>query len=152
RTPYSEHASIGIQHQITSQMAISADFVFRQFQHERIRNTDLNHYDSVNGPVIPRCTAAEAANPFVQCSTGRMDFNVSGARSHYKGLLVKLDKRYSSKLQFTVSYALQSRVGYNGLVNESNWFESWGPQMGHHILNLAGVYDLPWGFQISMIS
>ncbi|MFN7992657.1 MAG: carboxypeptidase-like regulatory domain-containing protein [Bryobacteraceae bacterium] len=152
RTPYSEHASVGVQHQLSNDMVISADFVFRQFMHQRIRNTDLNHYNSIQGPVIPACTGTEAQDPLAECSQGRMDFNVSGARSNYKGLLVKLDKRFSRRFQFTTSYAYQRAWGYNGLINDSNWFASNGPQIGHHLLNVAGVVELPKGFQISLIS
>lgn len=152
RTPYSEHASLGVQRQLTGNMVLSADFVFRHFLHQRIRNTDFNHYNSVRGPVIPACVGAQAQDPFAECSLGRMDFNVAGARTSYKALLMKLDKRFSRRYQFTASYAYQRGYGYNGLINDSNWFASNGPQLNHHILNLAGVIDLPWGFQISGIS
>jgi hypothetical protein len=153
RPPYSEHASIGIQREVRSDFVISADFVFRQYLHQIIRDTDLNHYYSAAGPVIPACTsAAEAANPLAECSTGVIQGIISGARSHYKGLLLKADKRFSNRTTGTLSYAYADQVGYNGLVDDSNWMASWGPQAGHQTLTGSLVVDLPWGFQLSGIT
>jgi len=153
RPPYSEHASIGIQREVRSDIVISADFVFRQYLHQIIRDTDLNHYYSAAGPVIPACTsAAEAANPLAECSTGVIQGIISGARSHYKGLLLKADKRFSHRTTGTLSYAYADQVGYNGLVDDSNWMASWGPQAGHQTLTGSLVVDLPWGFQVSGIT
>lgn len=152
RTPYTEQATIGIQRELGRDLVLSADFVYQLRLHQIIRNTDLNHYDSAAGPIIPKCQGAQALDPAAQCSTGRVDFDVSGATSRYKGLLVKLDKRLSHRYLFTMSYSYNDRWGYNGLINELRWSASNGPQQGHHLLNLSGVVDLPWGFQISMIS
>jgi hypothetical protein len=73
-------------------------------------------------------------------------------RSHYKGLLVKLNKRFAQRTQFMVAYALQSNVGLNEFVNNNNWFEGWGPRSPRHVLNVSGIVDLPWKFQASFIS
>src|SRR5579872_1969811 len=82
RAPYSQQAGIGIQRQINSNMVVSADFVYRHILRERIRYADLNHFYSAQGPVIPACTsAAQAADPAAECSTGEMTFDVSGGRS-----------------------------------------------------------------------
>ena len=56
RAPYSEHASIGIQRELRTDFVVTADFVFRQYLHQIIRDTDLNHFYSAAGPVIPACT------------------------------------------------------------------------------------------------
>jgi hypothetical protein len=50
------------------------------------------------------------------------------------------------------SYALQDQHGINGVYNNDNWFQYWGPQASHSILNISGVVDLPWKFQLSFIS
>jgi hypothetical protein len=152
RLPYVEHGTFGIQRQLTKDMVLSADFVWQHHVHERIRNTDVNHYSSAAGPVIPKCVGAQALDPAAECSTGPITADVSGANSTYKGLLVKLDKRMSRRYLFTASYALSSRVGYNGLIDDSNWRASVGPQQGRHLFNLAAVTDLPWGFKFSLIS
>ncbi|HTQ52818.1 MAG TPA: TonB-dependent receptor [Bryobacteraceae bacterium] len=151
RPPYSEHASIGIQREIRSDFVVTADFVFRQYLHQMIRDTDLNHFYSAAGPVIPACQGAQALDPTAECSTGVIQGIISGARSHYKGLLLKANKRFSHRTAGQLSYAYASQVGYNGLVDDSNWFASWGPQAGHQILTGSFIVDLPWGFQISGI-
>jgi hypothetical protein len=152
RAPYSEHASIGIQREVRNDFVVSADFVFRQYMHQIIRDTDLNHYYSKNGPVIPACQGAQAIDPTAQCSTGVIQGILSGARSHYKGLLLKANKRFSHRTAGQLSYAYSHQIGLNGLVDDYNWFATWGPQAGHQILTGSLVADLPWGFQVSGIT
>ncbi|MGA2591361.1 MAG: TonB-dependent receptor [Bryobacteraceae bacterium] len=153
RPPYSEHASIGVQRELRSDVVLSADFVFRQYLHQIIRDTDLNHYYSAAGPVIPACTsAAEAANPLAECSNGVIQGIISGARSHYTGLLLKANKRFSHRTSGQLSYSYSNQVGYNGLVDDSNWFASVGPQAPHQILTGSMTVDLPWGFTVAGIT
>ncbi|HLY17506.1 MAG TPA: TonB-dependent receptor [Bryobacteraceae bacterium] len=152
RAPYSEHAGIGVQHELRNDFVVSADFVFRQYLHQIIRDTDLNHYYSKNGPVIPACVGAQALDPLAQCSTGAIQGIISGARSHYKGLLLKANKRFSNRTAGQLSYAYSHQIGYNGLVDDYNWFATWGPQAGHQLLTGSIMVDLPWGFQISGIT
>jgi Carboxypeptidase regulatory-like domain len=157
RLPYSEHFSIGIQRELRNDMVVSADFVFRQYMHQLIAGADLNHYASAAGPVIPACGPGQALllpgqSGYVPCSVGPMESEISGARGHYKGLLLKLDKRFSHRTTGTLAYSYASQVGYNGLIDNSNWFASWGPQAGHQILTGSLVVDLPWGVQLSGIT
>ncbi|MGD0364934.1 MAG: carboxypeptidase regulatory-like domain-containing protein [Bryobacteraceae bacterium] len=152
RAPYSEHASIGIQREVRTDFVVSADFVFRQYMHQMIRDTDLNHFYSTAGPVIPVCTGAQAADPQAECSTGPIQAIISGARSHYKGLLLKANKRFSHRVSGQLSYAYSDQVGYNGIVDDNNWFASWGPQAGHQILTGSFTLDLPWGILFSGIT
>jgi len=152
RLPYSEHASIGIQREVRSDLLVSADFVFRQYMHQLINEVDLNHYNSAAGPVIPKCGPGQALLVPEECSAGPIETEVSGGRSHYKGLLLKADKRFSHRTTGTLAYAYASQVGYNGLVDNSNWFASWGPQAGHQTLTGSIVVILPWGIQVSGIT
>ncbi len=152
RPPYSQQASIGIQRQLTNDMIVSADFIYHHDLALLIRNTDQNHWTSVTGPVIPACTGGQALLPLANCSTGAIDFDISGARSTYKGLLLKLNKRFSRNFSFLASYAYQSLDGYNGLVDNYNWNASNGPLMGHQTLTFSGTYQLPWGFEVSTIT
>jgi hypothetical protein len=87
-----------------------------------------------------------------QCSTGAITFWTPAGREVYNGLLVKLDKRFTNRYLFTASYALTDRHAINGISNLDDWNASWGPTGARHILNLSGVVELPWGFQISAIS
>ena len=152
RAPYSEHAGVGVQREISSDFVVSADFVFREYLHQMIRDTDLNHFFSAAGPVIPKCKGKQAGQPLAECSTGVIQEILSGARSHYAGLLVKADKRFSHRTSGTLSYSYAHQTGYNGLIDDSNWLASWGPQAGHHLLTGSLIVDLPKGFEIAGIT
>src|SRR5207249_9168558 len=39
-TPYSEHFSVGVQRQLTQNLVLQADFVFRQFMKEEMRSEE----------------------------------------------------------------------------------------------------------------
>ncbi len=149
---YSEHVSAGVQREIRRDLVVNADFVYRQFIHEEIGLIDYNRFNRVQGPVMPRCVGAQAADPKALCSRGVITVRTPAGRTKYKALLVKVDKRFSNRYQFTASYALQERTGLNGIVNLDNWFQSWGPQGSRHVLNISGMVDLPWKFQASFIS
>ncbi len=152
-TAYSRHLSIGIQREILHDLVVTADFVDRHGFHQEIGDIDYNRWYRVSGPVIPRCTsAAQAADPRANCSTGPIEFRVPAGRSDYMALLVKVDKRMSKRFQLNTSYAFANVHGLNGITNLDNWFESWGPQGGRHSLNVSGIVDLPWKFQVSFIS
>jgi len=157
----SYHMNIGFQREILTDMVLQVDFVRRVFVNTLIGEPDYNRFNrflpNANGvptqsPVIRRCTAAESQNPNVQCSNGSMTFWTPAGRDVYNGLLVKLDKRFSKRYLFTVSYAFTDRHGLNGIVDQDEWFRSWGPVGGRNILNISGLVDLPWGFQIGVIS
>jgi len=70
RLPYSEHASVGIQREVRPDLVVSADFVFRQYMHQLINDTDLNHYYSAEGPLIPKCLTGQTLNVNAECSSG----------------------------------------------------------------------------------
>jgi len=152
----SYHLSLGVQRELRRDMVLSADFVRRVFLNLQYGAEDLNRYNryinGVQSPVIPICTAAQAANPSAECSTGAITFWESGARSTYTALLVKLDKRFAKRYQFTASYALQSQMGLNGIENLDNYDSTWGPQGSLQILHIAGTVQLPWGFSLGLIS
>src|SRR5439155_15886268 len=112
-TPYSEHFNIGVQREITRSTVVSADFVFRQFLRENMGNIDYNRWDSVRGPVMPPCVGLQVSDPKAGCSAGPIEVLSTGGRSHYKALLVKVDKRFSRHFQLLAYYALASNVGYN---------------------------------------
>jgi len=154
-----QHLSIGVQRQVTSDFAVTADFVYRHFLHELLRAVDLNHFYSVAGPVIPPCTAANATAPGVECSNGPIQASISGGRSTYQGLLVRAEKRFASRFQLQLAYALQDQEGIYGrtllntpITNLNNWFQNVGRQMPRHSLNVSGMFELPRSFTVSLIS
>src|SRR5262249_5806655 len=105
--PYSEQGSIGVQHVLPKKMTISGDFVVRRRVHTLV-SYDANYFSrsaALGGPVIRQCASvAEAGNPAVQCSNGPINVVKSIGRDRYMGLLVKLDKRFANRYQFTASY------------------------------------------------
>jgi hypothetical protein len=169
QVPYSLQYTFGIQHQFKANLALSADFVFRRNDHG-LMETDYNLFSAPVGAypghsVIPICaTSAQRANPGAECSNGSFDVVQSSDRSTYEALLVKLDKRFANRYQFTASYALSSLVGYQfeqpsqptgtGPVSNSCWFCQSGnlDADARHRFTFAGVVDLPKGFQGSIIA
>jgi hypothetical protein len=150
------HFNAGIQRQISRDLVISADFARRVFNHVDLGALDTNRFNRfINGvqtPIIPICTPAQAAIPKFECSTGSITFWTPGGRTVYNALLVKVDKRFSKRYQLTAGYALSDQHGYNGIYNMDQWNSSYGPQLSRHTLNVSGVVNLPWGFQVGLIS
>jgi transposase len=88
---------------------------------------DFNRWNSSRGPVIPACVGQLALDPRARCSTGPIEVQLSAGNARYRGLLLKLDRRWSRRFQFTAAYALASSVGLNRIINNDSWFESYGP-------------------------
>jgi hypothetical protein len=153
---YSEQFSLGVQRQLPHNMSVSADFVLRKRLHVLFQN-DFNHFNRITalgGPVIPRCTPAQASNPAAACSNGPISVIQSGGRDQYKALLVKVDKRFENRFQFTASYALSSLTTFFTGEDNNDWFAFHGPAGAdaRHRLTVSGVVELPWGFQTSVIA
>jgi hypothetical protein len=153
QVPYSLSWSAGLQRELPGNMILSADFVLRNYRHIFFQR-DRSLYNSVNGPVIPRCTAAQATNPAARCLNGPFEVLQSGGREDYKALLVKLDKRFAKRYQFTASYALSSLTGYDLNRDLTNIFAFSGPLGGdrRNIFTFSGLVNLPWGINAGLIT
>ena len=163
-TPYSEQFTLGVQRQLRGNMAISVDFVQRNRVHVTqglAAAIDYNHFRrsaARGGPVLPTCTAAQAVDPTAICANGPIFIINSVDRNRYRALLVKMDKRFSSRYQFTASYALSSLTGYflkNGTPEDADaWFKTSGPLApdARHRFTFSGLVNLPWDFQASLIA
>lgn len=161
--PYALHLNVGVQREIARDLVLSADFAWRRFLHTSLFGIDYNRFNRrINGvqtPVIPRCTAAQRNELTAICSAGTITFDNTTGIAQYKGLLVRVEKRFSRRTQFLVSYALGSFKGSNGPGNQEpgtgfnndDWFENYGPLATdlRHVLNLSGLVDLPWRFQVA---
>jgi hypothetical protein len=79
---------------------------------------------------------------------------VSGGLAIYRGLMLRLEKRWLRGVQFRGSYALSSHDGFNGVINNDAWFESYGPRDTdrRHVFTFSGIVDLPWGLRLSGVS
>jgi len=150
------HISLGVQRELRRDLVLSADFVRRVFLNQLYGEIDLNRFNryinGVQSPVIPICTGTQASNPQAECSTGSITFWVPGARSTYTALLMKADKRFAHRFQFTASYALQSQMGLNGIRNLDNYDSTWGPQSGRQNLHVVASVSLPWDIQLGFVS
>ena len=156
------HMSLGVQRELPGNMMLSAEFVRRNFDDTLLGSLDLNRFNRfINGvqtPVIPRClTAADRDNPNAQCSNGGITFWTPEGKERYNALLLKLDKRFSHRYLFGVSYALTGRDTVNtitgvGIPNLDNYLESYGPTAARHMLNISALVDLPGNIQIGIIS
>jgi hypothetical protein len=156
KIPYSLQYSIGAQRELPWNMLLSTDLVFRRRVHTffQVDRNLFNRAASLGGPMIPRCSAANATNPIVRCTNGPVEVLDGAGRETYKALLVKLDKRFSRRYQFTAAYTLSSLTGYDYGRDLANWFGNHGPlgADARHTLSFNGRVDLPWDFQIDLIT
>lgn len=161
--PYTQQMTIGVQRQLPGNMSVAADFVLRQRRHALSEGggnlflEDLNLFNrsaARGGPKIRKCVGAEAISLTAQCSNGPIAVLQSSGREAYKALLVKVDKRFSNRVQFTASYAFSHLDGFYVTEDATNWFGNPGPldTDQHHRLSFSGVFQLPWNFQTSIIA
>jgi len=157
-TTQAQHFNIGFQRELWNGFVVQGDYVYRHMIHGTPggffgASVDFNHFNSVTGPVIPACSPTQANNPNAQCSNGPINFWWPGATSRYQALLVKADKRFSRRYQLTASYALQDSKSVQDVTQDlNNFFATYGPDLARHNLNISGTVDLPWGFQVSLLS
>lgn len=166
--PSAQHFNAGVQREIARDFVLTADFVFRHFIHGGLGpgGLDLNHYNSVRGPVIPKCTSAAQRNdPLAVCSNGSVTVWEATSNQTYKGLLLRADKRFSRRFQILGSYAWSSDIGTpgpdvqnpaNGATNPGlnldDWHQRNTPLITDytHVANVAGVVQLPSGFDLGL--
>jgi hypothetical protein len=164
-TPSAVHISLGVQRELPGGFVVSADGVWKHFVHTFINGIDYNRWNSVGGAVIPPCTPQQRTDVMAQCSNGSIFFDTTIGRARYKGLLGRVEKRFSRRYQFLASYAFGSYVGTNGTgtataemaggrvfgFNNDDWFENYGPLPTdrRHVLNVSGVVELPWRLQLA---
>jgi hypothetical protein len=165
RTPSAIHLSLGVQRELARGFVVSADGVWRRFSNAFINGIDYNRWNSAGGPVIPACVGSQRNDVAAACSNRNIFFDTTIGRARYKGLLVRVEKRFARHAQFLGSYALGSYTGTNGTgtgtsentggrvfgFNNDDWFENDGPLPTdqRHVLNLSGFFELPWRLQVA---
>ena len=157
RVPRSYQTSLGVQHSFARGIVLSIDWARRQGENLALGEIDRNLWNryqgtSSNAPIIPACKTGQLLDPTIECSAGPMTFWNDQGRSVYDGLLVKLNKSMSNRVQFTASYAFQKQLGQTSILDELNWLSVYGENLAHHNLNVAGIVNLPWGFELSVNS
>ncbi|HEU0183704.1 MAG TPA: TonB-dependent receptor, partial [Blastocatellia bacterium] len=155
RIPYSETISLGFQRELPWNMAVNTDFVFRRYLHTFFdRDRALwNRASSLGGPVIRPCSGTETIDPAVRCLNGPFEVVEGSGREDYKALLVKLEKRFSNRYQFTAAYAYSRLRGFDYDNDLTNPFAQpgYGSADRPHIFSFSGVADLPLGFRAGLI-
>jgi len=163
----SQQFNLGVQRELVSDFVVSADLVFRHFIHGGLgpSGLDLNHFNSVRGPVIPKCTAAQQSDPLALCSTGPIQVYEPTSDQAYKGLLVRADKRFSHRYQVLGSWAWSRNTGTPGTgasnpnaafaptgLDLDQWHQPLRPLILDftHIVNLAGVVQLPQQVELGL--
>lgn len=90
--PFAHQYNLGFAQQLTSDFALNIDGVFAQTRDDR-KIRDLNARDPLTG-IRPDPTFA------------RIDSTSSDSKTDYRAMFVRLDKRFSHRNQFLVSYTL----------------------------------------------
>ena len=163
---YAIHLGAGVQRELMPNLVLTADYVMRRYVHlggpqvvsllDRNRfnrpkvtglNPDTGAVSFVRDPVIPLCTPAQAnaLDPRDQCSAGPINVFSSDANYRYQGLHVKVDKRFSSRLQMAAGYALAKQTGFVEFTQYDNIASGYGnvADQRRHRFTVSGVYDLP---------
>lgn len=176
-SPYTQQWNIGFAQELGQNMAIDFDYVHILGLHE-FTQLDINprigplinaQRTDPNPPrLLDAAFAAHAAEitaafgqavPFTRIRVAQSD-----GRSRYDAFTVALRKRYANKHQFNVHYTLAKSQGWFGgaqsfqltAQNQFNKFDplaDFGPtgEDERHRFVASGVFDLPWGFQVSPI-
>ncbi|MBI1763943.1 MAG: TonB-dependent receptor [Acidobacteria bacterium] len=156
KIPYSTTASIGLQRQLPWNMAVNADFVWRRYLHTFFQRDRAlwNRAPAAGGPIVRPCaTAAEATNPTVRCLNGPFEVLEGSGRDDYKALLVKLEKRFAQRAQFTASYAYSRLRSFNYTRDIASpfAFPGYAGSDRPHALTFSGLWDIAWGFKAGLI-
>jgi hypothetical protein len=80
---------------------------------------------------------------------GRISQTQSTSKTQYRALFVRLDKRYSNRNQFLVSYTLaksEDNDPAGRVTDQADWSLDWGPSTveRRHSLVASGAVLLPW--------
>ena len=142
RNPWSQQLNFGFEKEVVSGFAFNADFLYTRTRDDR-KQVDLNPRDPI--------TRIRPNTEF-----GRIDETQSVSRSDYKGLYIRLDRRYRDNYQYLVSYTLQSgndnKPGRR-FVNQLDREADYGPYAidRRHMLVASGFVLLPYDIALSGI-
>lgn len=168
-TPYSYQAAVGYDRMLGANMAVSADVLYVRGYHQ-LGTIDYN-------PVVPALGAGRRPNDVngvAGTSASVLQYTDFG-ETEYRGVTLSLNRRLANRYQFLLSYT------YSKAEDNSTDFQSafipqdngrgrdpndptglpigfdpmseWGPATHdqRHRFVLSGLYQLPWGFNVSTI-
>lgn len=164
RSPYAQHASIGVSRQLGHGLVLDADYTHVLGLHEFRQYLGLNPL--VTGPDgrsrrrLAPIFGAVLGDPDI---LGEIRVAQSTNRSRYDELAVKLERR-ARKATFQFSYTFSRSFAFGGLAADNNLLAQdqdnmfgpgeWGPTQNdeRHRVVLLGVFELPWwGIQLAPV-
>lgn len=164
QNPFSHQLSLGVQRQLTDDLALSLDGVLL-FGHNLVRLRDLNAptpYASTPfaATASPRPLAdADASRPAGVAVGGARQITVSETegRSEYYGITLNLKKAFSQNYAFNLAYTLSWNLNNTDDINframDANEFQNeWGFAVNdrRHVVALTGAYRLEFGTTLSL--
>jgi carboxypeptidase family protein len=143
-TPYVQQFNLGFQSELLRDLVVSVDGI-HSFGSKFIIGRQVG---VINNPVVSGPDAV---------------INIeSSVKTWYDGLLVNVQKRYSDRYTFNASYTLSKTFNFSnddqipfqgGPINPNRLILEKGPAPNdeRHRFTFAGVFDMPYGFQLSPI-
>jgi hypothetical protein len=176
-SPYSQQWNLSFAQQITRDLAVEFDYVHILGLHEFTRlsiNPRIGPLIGANrnSPTPPRLLASafaahrnEIIAAFGQPTPfGDIQVAQSDGRSRYDAFTVAVRKRYSNRFQLNAHYTLSRAKAWFGIISDffmqpQNPFNKFDPAADfgfpgedeRHRFVLSGIFDLPWGIQLSPI-
>ena len=134
-SPYAHHGTIGVDRELPGQIALSAGLVYaRGFN--QIGTIDYNPVVVALGPG----RRPQDVNGVAGTSASILQYTTFG-ETWYKGLTVSLNRRYSGRHQFLLSYTLSKAED-----NSTDFQSAFIPQQNGRGRNSSEVDGLPVGF------
>ena len=157
--PYSYQGSIGVQRQLSSTMAVTADYAFNGARKDRVVNYNINlSFDPATGRNYP--FADISRRPYPEWQQVYMD--IFEGTSNYHGLETSLTKRLSSRWQASATYTFSgfwsgTPQPWSGVLNPVPFklVDGLGPDYAlaatdqRHRGVVNGIWDAGYGFQLS---
>ena len=134
-SPYAHHTALGVDRELPGNIALSANFVYTR-GHNQIGTVDYN-------PVVPSLGAARRPQDIggvAGTSASILQYTTFG-ETWYRGLTLSVNKRYSQRNQFLVSYTLSEAED-----NSTDFQSAFIPQQNGRGRDPGNVDGLPVGF------
>jgi outer membrane receptor protein involved in Fe transport len=161
RNPITEEYNIGYTWAINQNTAFEAEYTHVLGIHEN-RTMNIDQKIPINGVLTRPLDPAFAANPSIpELASVRVEESIG--REHYDGVNLSVRERLSKRFQLQANYTLGFAYGYGtGGGSFRNYpklstapFASWewgpSPNDERHHVTIAGVVNLPKGFEIAPI-
>jgi hypothetical protein len=151
-TPYAYQASIGIQRQLASSMAVQADYVYTGSREDFYLTNDNMTFNPATGANFPFSDISRRPYP----AYGTVAMYHTGGRSNYHGLQTGWTKRFANRWQASATYTLSKMMDTvtpygespdNSFDLEAEYAPSVADQRHRFVFN--GIWSLPWDFQVS---